>query len=89
MNASIYDLPPLETGGVENRKGIAFQDHVALSFCLRMLGDVDLVEVWCETQDDITLMWRVQGKGLVAEFVQAKSNELDKLWSISDLCIRE
>jgi len=89
VNASIYDLPPLETGGVENRKGIAFQDHVALSFCLRMLGDVDLVEVWCETQDDITLMWRVQGKGLVAEFVQAKSNELDKLWSISDPCIRE
>jgi hypothetical protein len=89
VNVSIYGLPPLETGGVQNRKGIAFQDHIALGFCLRVLDDARLIEVWCETQDDITLIWRINGNGLLAEFVQAKSNELDKLWSISDLCARE
>src|SRR3954447_19915883 len=85
---SIYDLPPIETGGVQNRKGIAFQDHVAAGFCLRMLEDEQLIEVWCETQDDITLVWRFDF-GTIVEFAQAKSNELDKLWSISDLCVRE
>lgn len=85
---SIYDLPPIETGGVQNRKGIAFQDHVAAGFCLYMLEDEQLIEVWCETQDDITLVWRFDS-GTVVEFAQAKSNELDKLWSISDLCARE
>lgn len=86
--ASIYDLSPIETGGVQNRQGLAFQDHVALSFCLRMLEDDRLTEVWCETQDDITLLWRSKGI-ILAEFVQAKSNELNQLWSISELCARE
>src|SRR5947207_7229546 len=86
---SIFNLAPIETGGVQNRKGIAFQDHVALSFCLRLPEDTRLIEVWCETQDDITLLWRENENSLVVEFVQAKSHELNKLWSVSDLCARE
>jgi hypothetical protein len=86
---SIFDLSPIETGGVQNRKGIAFQDHVALGFCLRLPEDARLLEVWCETQDDITLIWSENDDKIVVEFVQAKSNELNKLWSISDLCARE
>jgi hypothetical protein len=59
---SIYDLAPLEHGGIDNRKGIDFQDHVAADFCLDMILDNGLKEVWCETQDDITLIWNREGK---------------------------
>src|SRR5687767_2221781 len=38
----------------------------------------DLLEVWCETQDDVTLIWKDY-----VEFVQAKKTELNQLWSIS------
>jgi hypothetical protein len=85
---SIFDLPPLETGGVASRQGLAFQDHVATGFCLRMLDDPRLSEVWCETQDDITLLWHLKGD-LVVEFVQAKGTALDQLWSVSELCARK
>ena len=47
-----------------------------------------LLEVWCETHDDITLIW--QGpEGQEVEFVQVKSHELDQLWSVAKLCERE
>src|SRR5688572_27416124 len=88
LSKSIYSLPPLETGGTRSRQGLAFQDHIAVGFCLDMLIDPELAEVWCETQDDITLLWRREA-GLVVEFVQAKSHELNQLWSISELCKRE
>lgn len=85
---SIYDLPPLETGGSRSRRGLAFQDHVTVGFCLDMFSEPRLVEVWCETQDDITLIWR-DGESVTVEFVQAKSDEMDQLWSISGLCQRK
>jgi len=85
---SIHEMAPLETGGVIARKGFAFQDHVAVGFCLQMLGDSGLQEVWCENQDDITLLWET-GKTQNVEFVQVKSAELDQLWSVSKLCCRE
>ena len=53
-----------------------------------MLDDPRLSEVWCETQDDITLLWHLKG-GLLVEFVQAKSTALDHLWSVSELCARK
>lgn len=84
---SIYDLPPLELGGMEARDGFAFQDHIAASFCLDMALDATLQEVWSESQDDITLIWDV-GHTLV-EFVQVKSSELDQLWTAAKLCERE
>ena len=85
---SIYNLRPLEVGGVEARQGFQIQDHVAAGFCIEMLSRAELIEVWCETQDDITLIWQEDG-GKCVEFVQVKSNELNQLWSIAELCKRE
>ena len=83
--SSIHDLAPLETGGVQNRTGIDVQDHVAASFCLHMWGEAALKAVWCETQDDIALIWDLSGVETV-EFVQVKNNQLDQLWSMAELC---
>ncbi len=52
-----------------------------------MLENPVLLRVHCETHDDVLL---VRADGTVgertAEYVQVKSNELDKLWSVPDLC---
>jgi hypothetical protein len=85
---SIHDLSPLERGGVVARHGFDVQDHVAAGFFLSLLDTSNLLEVWCETHDDITLIW-AHSSGQEVEFVQVKSNELDQLWSISKLCDRE
>lgn len=85
--ASYRDLKPLEFGGEVARNGFGFQDHVAAGYCIQMLTDPTLVEVQCETLDDITLVWKLKGKD-VFEFVQAKSNDLDQLWSVQLLCSR-
>ncbi|MFN0019488.1 MAG: dsDNA nuclease domain-containing protein [Pirellulaceae bacterium] len=85
---SIHDLPPLEIGGVVARYGFAIQDHVAAGFCLDMLDDPMLSQVWCETQDDVTLIW-TDGKEEKVEFVQVKSNDLDQLWTIAKLLEKE
>jgi len=85
---SIRDQKPLETGGTVARKGFIYQDHVACGFCLVLALDPNLNEVWCETQDDITLIW-AGGQDEIVEFVQVKSNELEKLWSVAELCKRE
>jgi hypothetical protein len=81
-------MKPLEFGGVYARVGLSFQDHVAATFMLQMLADDRLVEVWCETQDDVTLIWQSDGAQVV-EFVQVKSAERDHLWSVAELCRRE
>lgn len=85
---SVHDLSPLECGGVDARIGFALQDHVAVGFCLEMLATPSLRQVWCENQDDITLIWQNDNAELV-EFVQVKSNEPDQLWSVAMLCRRE
>ena len=49
-----------------------------------MLLDPMLNEVWCETYDDIVLIWG--GKdGELVEFVQVKSELPSGLWSIAKL----
>ena len=50
-----------------------------------MLIEPKLVEVWCETQDDITLVWKRNGNFEI-EFVQVKGAESDQLWSMAMLC---
>jgi hypothetical protein len=75
---SIRELEPLETGGAEARQGLCIQDHVAAQFCIEMLRSPSLKEVWCETHDDVTLLWATGGSERV-EFVQVKSHELDQL----------
>lgn len=85
---SIHRLTPLETGGVEARHGFDVQDHVAAGYLISMLSTPSLTQVWCETHDDITLIWKGTC-GEEVEFVQVKSNELDQLWSVAKLCDRE
>ena len=85
---SIHDLPPLERGGVEARKGFEVQDHVAVGFLIDLLTTPGLLEVWCETHDDITLIWHDTTEQEV-EFVQVKSLSLNQLWSVAKLTERE
>jgi hypothetical protein len=82
---SIHNLAPLESGGVISRVGLLFQDHVAVSFCLEMVNSTQLTQVWCETHDDITLIWKQEAHEEV-EFVQVKDINLGQLWSVAKLC---
>ena len=85
---SYRDLAPLESGGVIARNGFEFQDHVAAGYCIDMLSDDSLIEVWCETLDDITLI-RVSGDDEIFEFIQVKNNRFNHLWSIAEFCKQE
>lgn len=85
---SIHLLPPLERGGVEARTGFAVQDHVAARYLIELLENPLLLEVWCETHDDITLIWQSNASQEV-EFVQVKSNSLNHLWSIAVLAAQD
>ena len=80
---SIHEIP-LESGGRIARQGFDFQDHVAAGICLDMLENPSLLEVWCESQDDVTLLWDAQGT-IAVEFVQVKGADLDGRWSVAEL----
>lgn len=84
---SVDDIAPQEEGGPTARSGFNYQDEIAVSFLLEMLEDPVLLRVHCETHDDVLLV-RADGKdgARTAEYVQVKSNELDKLWSVPDIC---
>ncbi len=84
---SIRTCTPKEFGGVNARNGFAYQDQVAAHYCIKMLLDPALKEVWCETYDDIVLIWE-QDAGELVEFVQVKSGLPSGLWSIAKLCER-
>lgn len=84
---SIRDCFPKEFGGVAARNGFAYQDQIAAHFCIKMLLDPALKEVWCETYDDIVLIWQQEAGNLV-EFIQVKSELPSGLWSIAKLCER-
>ena len=47
------------------RAGFLYQDHVGARFCIEMLRNTKLAGVWCETLDDITLIWSDGGKSTV------------------------
>jgi hypothetical protein len=47
-----------------------------------------LQEVWCETEDDITLIW-LRDSHQEVEFIQVKNVELGHLWSAAELCKHE
>lgn len=84
---SIFDTVPMDMGGINARKGFAYQDAVAVLFYLQMLSTPELIEVSCETYDDILLIWRVNGAKIV-EFVQVKAEHPDQLWTVAKLCGR-
>lgn len=85
---SYRDLDPLEEGGPISRRGLAFQDHVAAGKCLDMLLDDGPNEVWCEAEDDVVLIWTIDGEECF-EFVQVKGEELGQLWSMANLCQKD
>jgi len=85
---SIRSIAIQTVGGTPARKGFNLQDHVAASYCIRMMSDEQLKEIWCETHDDITLIWQ-RRQGEEVEFVQVKSEEPNQLWSIARLCLQD
>jgi Cap4 dsDNA endonuclease len=87
---SVDDAKPLEEGGPEARKGFNYQDEIAVAFFIDMLETPSLLKVHCETHDDILLVHAPDGPAIrIAEFVQVKASEPDKLWSVADLCQRK
>jgi hypothetical protein len=90
LSPSVFDLDPLEHGGEDARQGFGFQDHVAAGLCIDMLLDGSIKEIWCETHDDITLLFETNStKDLRVEFIQVKGHELDQLWSVAKITARE
>lgn len=85
---SVDEVCPAEEGGPTARSGFTYQDEVAVGFVIEMLKNPGLTKIHCETHDDILLVWAAS-EGPLAEFVQVKSGELNKLWSIADLCRRD
>lgn len=85
---SVHDTIPSERGGQDARQGFRFQDHAAVSYLIEMLGDGNLLQVWCEVHDDITLIWQFD-QGEVIEYVQAKHNDLDQYWTAAKLYQKE
>lgn len=84
---SVDDVKPTEEGGPTARSGFSYQDEIAVGFLVEMLEDSSILKVHCETHDDVLLVRATDGSDMrVAEFVQVKANEPDKLWSVADLC---
>jgi len=84
---SVDDVKPDEEGGTIARSGFSYQDDVAVSFLIEMLETPEIIKVHCETHDDVLVVRKPDGMVTrLAEFVQVKANEPDKLWSVADLC---
>lgn len=88
VRTSYRALTPLEEGGRAAKDGFDYQDHVAVSKCLDMLAAGGPIEVWCEAEDDLVLVWRCDD-GEQFEFVQVKSDDLGQAWTVAKLCARE
>jgi hypothetical protein len=87
---SIDDDKPAEEGGPVARSGFNYQDEIAVGFLIEMLETSTLLKVHCETHDDVVLVRTTDDQqGRLAEFVQVKASEPDKLWSLADLCQRK
>src|SRR5215216_4352735 len=82
---SIDDHHPDEEGGPTARAGLSYQDEVVVSLFLDMVADESILRIHCETHDDVVVKRLMNGKEVV-EYVQVKSNEPDKLWSVADMC---
>lgn len=85
---SVFDAMPPDLGGVYARQGFAYQDEVAARFYIEMLTNENLAEVWCETHDDILLVWKSDAPKIV-EYVQVKAEHPDQLWTVAKLCERQ
>lgn len=77
-----------DAGGVAARLGFKYQDHVAAMFVLQMIDDRRVVQVECETSDDIMLLHR-RGVETFAEYVQVKTTDRDKKWTFKEITDRD
>jgi hypothetical protein len=82
---SIDDHKPSEEGGPTARSGLAYQDEIVVGIFLEMIEDPSIQKVHCETHDDIVVKRLVVDVDTV-EYIQVKSNEPNKLWSVADMC---
>jgi hypothetical protein len=82
---SIDDHEPDEEGGPTARSGLAYQDEIVVGMFLDMIADPSIQKIHYETHDDIVVK-RVVADVDTVEYVQVKSNEPDKLWSVTDMC---
>ncbi|MBU4278196.1 MAG: DUF4297 domain-containing protein [Proteobacteria bacterium] len=86
---SVREVAPDEEGGPLARQGLNYQDEIATGFLITMLEETSIIEVHCETHDDITVIHQIDNTGLQhTEFVQVKAHHENKLWSVADLCKR-
>lgn len=70
-------------GGPAARQGFKYQDHVAVSFILKMLRDSTYLQIECETADDIVAVSR-PGAEQIYEYIQVKTTEGDSKWNIRE-----
>ncbi|MEX6508835.1 dsDNA nuclease domain-containing protein [Jiella sp. M17.18] len=77
-----------DAGGIAARRGFRVQDHVAARLALEMLQDPSIEQLECETGDDIILR-RMESGEAVIEYVQVKTTEAERKWSIKELTERE
>jgi len=86
---SIDEAAPEEEGGPVARIGFTYQDEIALGFFLDMVVDPRIAKIHFESHDDlIVARLGTSEDPLIAEYVQVKAGEPDKLWSVADLCLQ-
>lgn len=83
---SIRDTISLDQSGRNAKRGFAYQDHIGVKLCLEMILDDEIIEVWIEKEDDLTIIRKV-GEIENLEFCQVKhTEEKGSRWSIADIC---
>ena len=76
-----------DSGAVSARIGFKYQDHVAAHFVLEMLRDRRVLQIECETSDDITIM-ALRDNTRSPEYVQVKTTDRDTKWNLTELTTR-
>lgn len=83
---SVDEASPVEEGGPIARSGFNYQDEIAVGFLIEMLDEPGVLKVHCETHDDIVVVRSCNSSEIIAEYIQVKAGETDKLWSVADIC---
>lgn len=79
--------PSSDAGGIAARKGFRVQDHVAARLALEMIYDSAILQLECETGDDVVLRRVVAGQTVI-EYIQVKTTQIDSKWNIRELTTR-
>ena len=86
MGCTVTDVS--DAGGVAARIGFKYQDHIAASFVLEMIGDRRIAQVECETSDDITRVIVLNGQE-IPEYIQVKTTDRDTKWTSKEIYTRD